>query len=139
MSYELTSSFSQSAAPEKPKREPSTRPFSIRLSEGERKSLEAAAGSIPLGTYVRSRLLWTALPRRARHGGVDASLLGKILGLLGRSGLPSGLADLGAAARLGAIELTPDIEAQITSACADIREVRRLLFRSLGLSAEAGR
>ena len=91
---------------------------------------------MPLGTYVRSRLLGTTLARGARRRcTVESAGLGQILGLLGRSGLSSGLADLGTAARFGAINLTPEIASQIASACADIREVRRLLFRALGLSA----
>lgn len=36
---------------------PETRPFSIRLTEDERRLLLARAGRLPLGTYVRDVIL----------------------------------------------------------------------------------
>ena len=134
MMSDLTPSFARAVTAKRQRREPATRPFSIRLSESERQTLESAAGSIPLGTFVRSRLLGTALPRGARRRGTaDSARLSQILGLLGRSGLSSGLADLGVAARSGTIALTAELEAQIIAACADIQEVRRLLLCAIGL------
>jgi hypothetical protein len=41
-----------------------TRPFSIRLTEDERRQLEATAGSVPIGAYVRQRLLSETRQRR---------------------------------------------------------------------------
>ncbi|MES9861442.1 MAG: hypothetical protein ABW157_18035 [Candidatus Thiodiazotropha sp. LLP2] len=49
--------------PEKPSR-PS--PFCLRLSREERALLERAAGDLPLGTYIRKRLLNDAVASRRK-------------------------------------------------------------------------
>ncbi len=48
------------------------------------------------------------------------------------------LVDLASAARSGALALTPEIEAQIISACEDVCKIRRLLLGALGFPTEAG-
>jgi hypothetical protein len=139
MTASLKSAFEQATGGETPKREPATRPFSIRLSKSERETIEAAAGTMPVGTYVRHQLLQTAAPRRGKRGPVaNTAALGQILGLLGKSSVCKGLADLASAARSGSIALTPEIEAQIVSACEDVRKIRRLLLSALGFPAEVG-
>ena len=115
------------------KHEPSSRPFSIRLSASERQRLEEAAGSVPLGTHIRARLLGapnTKAPRRAKP---DSVALGQILAMLGRSCLSVAVADLAAAARAGTIVLTPEMEAHVAALSSEVAEIRRLLMRSLGL------
>ena len=43
------------------------KPFSIRLTAAEKQHLTAKAGAIPLGLFIRNRLLGdTAAPRAAR-------------------------------------------------------------------------
>lgn len=117
-----------------------TRPFSIRLTEAEREALRTAAGTKPVGTFVREKLLDTATPRKTtRRPASDKAMLGQILATLGRSGLNAGLAELGTAARLGTIVITPEMETQILAVCADIQEVKRMLLRGLGLAEERGR
>ena len=63
-------------------------PFSLRLSFEERAALEEAAGGMPLGAFIREKLLGGALtPRRTRgHAPVkDHQALGQVLGELGHS------------------------------------------------------
>ena len=117
-----------------------TRPFSIRLTDGERDTLRLAAGRKPVGQFARERLLDAAESRKAaRRPNADAAMLSRILATLGRSGLPSSLASLGAAAKAGAIDMTPDLEAQLRTVCTDIQDIKRLLLQGLGLAGERGR
>ena len=139
MSGSLQPAFKRAAGAEPRKREAATRPFSIRLSKAEREALEAAAGTTPLGAYVRRQLLATAVPRRGQRNPVANTIaLAQVLGLLGKSSACKGLVDLGLAARSGALALSPEIEAHIVAACDDIRKIRRLLLGALGFPAEAG-
>jgi hypothetical protein len=134
---ELTRAFTQ-ATGSRVRRKSSTRPFSIRLSETERHQLEQAAGTVPLGTFVRARLLGERPTRRtARRPIGDTVTLGKILAAMGQSGLASSLTDLATAARLGTIALTPELEAALEAAFAEVRDIRRLLLRALGMAVES--
>lgn len=61
------------------------RPFAIRLAEDERQQLERAAGSKPLGFYIRDRLLGSDAPRRKSYRSPKANdaMLAHILARLG--------------------------------------------------------
>lgn len=114
-----------------------SRPFSIRLSGEERLDLERQAGTQPLGTYVRARLLNNAKPGKAGRVSADPALLGRILGKLGRLHLASSLSDLSAAATAGAVVITPELERDVRAAGRELREIRDLLMRALGLKRDA--
>jgi len=116
-------------------------PFSIRLSEEERAYLERKAGNKPLGAYIRSRLLEDAEASRkpSRAPSMDYALLGKILGLLGKSELASRLCLLAVATEAGRIALAEEEREALLEACADMHEVRALLVASLGLKAGGAR
>lgn len=115
-------------------------PLSLRLTPIERKELETAATGQSLSAYIRSRLFaanveapgdtdTNRLSRKARQ-----QLLARILGELGRSELSRSMAEFAEAARGGVLPLSPDVVAEIRSACAHIREVRNMLICALGLS-----
>lgn len=135
------SEFNQVAIckPVKPKR---PAPFSIRLSERERAQLEREAGKRPLGAHIRKKLLGDGESRRKPTRGkppVDYALLGQILGLLGKSELASNLCLMAVAARSGSLMVTDEIEAELKSACADIREIRFNLIKALGVKPEVSK
>lgn len=117
-------------------------PFCLRLSEDERAALERKAGKQPLGAYIRSQLLdgEEIKPRkkssRTRKPSVDAALLGQVLGLLGKSDQVSVLFMLALAESQGRVDLNDEDRAVFQDACGDVREVRRLLIKALGLKAE---
>lgn len=137
MTEALAISFERSVAPARRRRLPPTRPFSIRLSDTERLRLEGEAGSRPLSAYLRERLLDDAARRKGGASKRDRAALSQILGRLGQHGLANSLSDIAAAARIGAIALTPDLEQELRSACHDVRDMRTMLIRALGLKAEA--
>ena len=126
-----------SAKPAPKRRRPS--PLSIRLSDEERAILERKAGNRPLGAYVREQVLGEqAAPRgkgRAKPS-LDAVLLGKLLGTLGKSDQVNCLFLLLAAAQTERVKMARKERAALQDACADVREMRALLIKALGLRSD---
>ncbi|WP_441232119.1 plasmid mobilization relaxosome protein MobC [Tardiphaga sp. 215_C5_N2_1] len=111
-------------------------PFSIRLTETEKEQLRKRAGSIPLGVFIRNlvfgdeRVIAVAAQRYPLK---DAEPLGRLLGMLGQSRLANNLNQLAKAANQGSLPVTAELETDLSQACADIREMRHLLLRALGM------
>lgn len=121
-----------------PKKRPA--PFSIRLSDGERTLLEAEADGIPLGAYIKEKVLGTAPARRLRRTGLsiqDRAALAQILAVLGGSEIAVRLEQLNYYASIGSLPLTPEIQAQLIGAIRDVRLLRALLIRALGMQPES--
>ena len=115
-------------------------PFSLRLSEDERARLAGEAAGAPLGTYLKVKLLGDT-PVRTRRTGLaveDRRALGQALGLLGRSRIANNLNQLAHAANVGALPVSPELEADLMATLADVREIRRLLLVALGLKLDGG-
>lgn len=108
---------------------PPTKPISIRLTPRERAELGRRAGSRSLSVYAREQLF----AERARQGKPNKGELAQVLGRLGASGLAASLADLARAARIGALPVSEDTEAQLHTACADIAAMKAALMRALGI------
>ena len=86
-------------------------PFSLRLSFDERAQLEAQAGNMALGAYIRERLLGDPAPRKKRRNPVkDETALAQLLGELSRSNIANNLNQLAKAAHSGSLDVTPDTE-----------------------------
>lgn len=110
-------------------------PFSIRLSADERTRLAAEAKGVPLGAYIKAKALGEP-PLALRRPGVslaDPTALAKLLALLGRSRLASNLNQLAYAANIGSLPMTPETEAELAGSLRDVRDMRRLLLKALGL------
>lgn len=110
-------------------------PFSLRLTASERAALQTAAGDMPLGAYIRSRLLGAEQHQPRRAGRVpkhDHAALGQALGELGRSRLANNLNQLAKAVNTGSLPVTPDTEKEIRDACAAVQRMRAELLRALG-------
>lgn len=135
----------QAAAPPHPKRKRSKRdkppsPFSLRLNAEERARLAAEAAGAPLGTYLRAKLLNEPVPARVRKSGIsiaDRRALAQLIALLGRSRVFSNLNQLAHAANTGSLPVTPETEAALAQALADLHQIRALLLAGLGLKPEA--
>jgi hypothetical protein len=113
-------------------------PFSLRLSAQERARLEADAGGLPLGEYIRRRVFADgATPRRrTRRPIADHESLARVLAELGRARLASNLNQIAKSANSGSLPVTPELSAEINAACADVRAMRDDLITALGLKAE---
>ncbi len=130
-----TKAFTEAARKPKPKR-PS--PFCIRLSAEERAYLERKAESRPLGAYIRGRLLdgKEVKPRKSsRAPSVDHALLAKLLGMLGKSQQVSCLFLLALAEEKKRLTLAEADRAALHAACTDVRDMRALLIKALGLKS----
>ena len=115
-------------------------PFSLRLTVEERAHLERAAGTIPLGTYIKSRLFADGAPpklARTRNPVREQRALAQALARLGASRMANNLNQLAHAANIGALICDEETVATIDTACADIREMRSMLVTALGLKGAA--
>ena len=115
-------------------------PFSIRFSESERARLVAEAAGVPLGTYIKEKLLGSSPVRHRRNGiGVeDRQALARALALLGNARLSSSLNQLARAANIGTLPMTPETEAELLASVRDVRAMRHLLLIALGMKPEGG-
>jgi hypothetical protein len=112
-----------------------TPPFSLRLTPEEKTRLRQEAGSMPLGTYIRSKLLGEAArPRRHHRSPVkDEQTLARLLAEIGTARLANNLNQLAKAANTGSLPVTSDTEKALREACQDIRWMRETLIAALGL------
>lgn len=111
-------------------------PFSLRLTFEQRARLERDAGDSSLSAYIQSRLFDPANPppgRRGKRPVKDHQALAQVLGLLGQSRLSSNVNQLARSMNSGSLPFTPDTEAALVSAAADIQEIRRILIEALNL------
>lgn len=109
-------------------------PICLRLTVSERERLIAAAGNRSMSAYIRSRLFEAEDRRRpVRRPQADQLLLGQVLAQLGRSDIVVGIRELGEAARVGALPVSPESETAIRTACQHVTELRTMLVRALGL------
>lgn len=112
-------------------------PFSLRLTPEERLRLERDAGHLPVSAYIKSRLFdGPAAPVRTRGLSPvrDHTALASALARLGQSRIANNLNQLARAANVGALDLTPELEADLQEACAAVLDVRSLLVAAVGLS-----
>jgi hypothetical protein len=113
-------------------------PFSLRLTFEERAKLERDAAGMSLGAYIRARLLDpdTIAPRkRGKFPVKDHQALAQLLGLLGQSRLANNVNQLAKAANSGSLPVTPDTEAALLTAVAEVSHMRQLLIQALDLEA----
>jgi hypothetical protein len=112
------------------------KPFSIRLTEDERRSLLERAGKLPLGAFIRDLILAdiSQTPRRRVANPVkDHEALARVLAAFGQSRIANNLNQLAKAVNIGALPVTEETEGEITEACAAVVAMRRDLMRALGL------
>jgi len=116
-------------------------PFSLRLTLEERARLEDEAGDLPLGAYIRERLLGDDTAPRTRRGNSpvkDKEALGRVMGALGAARLSANLNQLAKAVNTGSLPVTPETEAELQEACRKIADMRADLLRALGGGMEDG-
>ena len=135
----IKDTFGKKAKAAKPQRKKRTAPFCIRLNEEQRTQLANEAAGAPLGAYIKAKALGE--PLRKRRTGLsieDREALAKTLALLGKSRLSNNLNQLAHAANIGSLPMTPETEEFLRDCLNDVREIRRLLMRALGMQAGRG-
>jgi hypothetical protein len=112
-------------------------PFSVRFTPEERERLDRAAAGMPLGAFLRSLIFDEDLlkkRRKPRKSPVkDHQVLARLQAELGQSRLANNLNQLAKAANSGSLEVSPDTEKALQSACSDVKWMRHMLMEALGL------
>ncbi|MVA96975.1 plasmid mobilization relaxosome protein MobC [Nitratireductor sp. CAU 1489] len=119
------------------RKKPETRPFSIRLTDAEKALLLHRAGCLPLGAYIRDRVLGDggASERvRWRNPVKDHEALGRVLAALGQSRIANNLNQLAKAVNIGVLPVDEETEADLGEACRSVSVMRSELMKALGLS-----
>lgn len=136
----LQDHFSKSVKAKKPKsRKKRPAPISLRLSYGERESLEALAGDQSLNGYIRQQLFGSDVkPRRRVTEQIlaDRKLAAQLLRAIGEWDMQWALQELDLAVRDGVLHLDGTTCAALRHACADVTKMRRDLVKALGLKSE---
>ena len=137
LSGQFQHAAAQAVARKKPKTPP---PFSIRFTDDERARLGRDAGALSLAAYIRLTLFagddsppTKRKPTRKRHSpSAELAVLGHMLGGLGKSRMASNLNQIAKAANVGALPVTPELEKELSEACAAVQAMRRDLITALG-------
>lgn len=110
-------------------------PFSMRLTEEERKFLDEHCGSRPWASYIRERVFNGAVNKRRPYvrPKIEDQVLAAALSGLGQSRLSSNLNQLAKSANIGALEVNEEIKRQLEEACTAIVDMRNALMTALGL------
>lgn len=111
-------------------------PFSLRLTAEERSQLERQAGAMPLGAFIRDRLLGsTAEPRRTRDRSPvkDHTALAGLVAQLGKSEIGRSLNEHVEAISTGCLLVTPETETALRRAADDIHSMKHMLMAALGV------
>jgi hypothetical protein len=119
-------------------------PFSIRFTDEERAQLNRDAGALSLAAYMRLKLFADCEnpptqrkpTRRPPAPSAELAVLGHMLGSLGKSRLASNLNQIAKAANMGALPVTPELEAELSEACTAILDMRQRLISAMGIKAQ---
>ena len=114
--------------------------LSVPMTPEQMAELARRAGRAPLSAYVRGQLFpandnTPVFSTRTRGAAPvrDEAALAAILSMLGKTDLGSSLREIAQLARLGALPLTTELEADIQMACRDIADIKMLLMKALGI------
>ena len=115
-------------------------PFSLRLSEEERKALDELADGQPWGTYIKDAIFERQVRPRTRGAKPvkDRAELARLLGLLGASRISQNINQLARAANTGSLPVNRDVHDALLESCDAVRNMRTLLLTALGLQPDTG-
>lgn len=119
-----------------------TQTISFRVTEEEKTRLHRDAAGTSRSAYIRERLFGEqAKPRKTRgkFPVKDYEALGRVLGLLGRSGIFHNMHRLMLAIEEGRVAMDDGIVAEIRQTHSDIKAMRHDLVQALGLKPEGSR
>lgn len=115
--------------------------FSIRFSKAERARLDAAAGDMPIGAYIRARLFDTPSPRRRprkQSPSIDRGALDNLMRELGRQHIASNLNRIMKAIEEGDLEMDDELEMELRCFRADLRVLMNGIRKTLGYAPPKG-
>jgi len=92
-----------------------------------------------MGEYIKWRIFHDSNPKRKvrnRRPIKDHVKIAQILSLLGRSNFASNLQELRRLADYSILNVTPDVEQRLVEALDDVRTIRILLTKALGMKVD---
>ena len=110
-------------------------PLSLRLNADERSALETAAAGMSLSRYIKGRLFdgkGKPKPSGLAQPVRDHVALATVLGMLGAMEAAGSFRELAAAAKSGALPVTPETEEQLVNACSAVLAVKAEVMQALG-------
>ena len=124
----------------KPATAKTRRILSVPMSPEQMADLARRAGRAPLSAFARAQLFPAndnepapAIRTRRAAPVRDDAALAEVLAKLGKTDLGGSLREMAQLARLGALPLTPETEAEVQKACRDIADIKTLLMKALGI------
>jgi len=120
------------------KKSPRVAPFSLRLTDEERQRLDAQAGSMPKGAYIKSVIFADDAPKyrkRRQAPSAEQQLLAEVLARLGQTKHANNLNQIAKHLNQGTLVLNEDLAADINAALADIVWMRAKLMAALGVQS----
>lgn len=111
-------------------------PFSLRLTEEERREIEAKAGGMALGAYIKSVVLSDAgamYRRKTKPPVAEQQLLAEVLARLGQTRTASNLNQIAKHLNQGTLVLDEELAADLHRAVAEVAWMRVTLMRALGI------
>ncbi len=113
-------------------------PFSLRLTTEERQQLEAQAGSMPLGSYIKSVVLASEAPtyrKRQKPPVAEQQLLAEVLARLGQTRTANNLNQIAKHLNQGTLVLDDELETDLKTAIAEVAWMRVTLMKALGVQS----
>lgn len=110
--------------------------ITIRFKPDEYALLEEKAGDKPISRFIRELSLEKAAGQRKSVKSApvkDHRALAEVLAKLGASRRASNLNQLARAANTGSLPVTPETESALQAACQDIRAIKHMLMKALGI------
>lgn len=135
---ELVKAFESADHGSSRSRKVQTSPFSMRLSEEERRFLDEHAGNQSWAAYIRECVFGEQETRRRspRRPKIEDQQMASLLSALGHSRLSSNLNQLAKSANMGTLDVSPDTEQQLQEAAMAVLAMRDALFTALGLKPQ---
>ena len=120
-----------SLSPAKKRRDP---PLSLRLTPDERQQLVQRAGSMPLGSYIKSVVFASEAPtyrKRRKPPVAEQQLLAEVLARLGQSRTANNLNQIAKHLNQGTSVIDEELEADLKTAIAEVAWMRVQLLNAL--------
>lgn len=131
-------------AAQPPRKRKGPPPVSVRLSQEEYDRLKHDAGVLTMAAHIRLTLFGEgeiaphrkSYTRKATSPSAELTMIGHMLGGLGQSEIAANLADMAKAAKIGALPVSPEVEADIAGACQAVQDMRDRLITALGVKVQ---
>ena len=111
--------------------------LSLRLTPEEHEQLDQASVGMSYSAYTRECLFGQNTVKRKtrnKHPVKDHQELSRLLAWVGSSRIANNLNQLAYAANCGALLLEPQQADKLSSACDDLKEIKTMLIKGLGLN-----